>query len=267
MVFATLDSESLDQISVYPMPLTTLSLLLLMAFAVGESHRALFLSSFSRVASEKFASLVLSMTRTDLDELIYIPTAAYTYDPTSPRSRGEQRRRARYDAKQKMNLIAASLSVSRSILLELDAANCSPSLLREKLAPAKVIYVDGGNTFYLQKHILGTSFWETAKTALTEGSLYIGSSAGAIVAGRSIKTAFWKGWDDPGVAEDVVWGEDTLRGAGLSDFSVFPHYEASTHDELIAERRGELGHQVMAIANHQVLVCHPGEKSPEVIEF
>ena len=34
----------------------------------------------------------------------------------------------------------------------------------------------------------------------------MGASAGAIVAGKSIETALWKGWDDPGVAgDDFIW--------------------------------------------------------------
>ena len=38
------------------------------------------------------------------------------------------------------------------------------------------------------------------------GCLYIGASAGAIVAGKSIETALWKGWDDPAVAgDDFEW--------------------------------------------------------------
>jgi peptidase E len=41
---------------------------------------------------------------------------------------------------------------------------------------------------------------------VSAGCLYVGASAGAIVAGRSIETALWKGWDDPSVAgEDFEW--------------------------------------------------------------
>ena len=40
----------------------------------------------------------------------------------------------------------------------------------------------------------------------SSGCLYVGASAGAIVAGKSIETALWKGWDDPGVAgDDFIW--------------------------------------------------------------
>ena len=166
-----------------------------------------------------------------------------------------------------MSFIATSLGISQTTLLELNAATCTRSFLKDKLGKAKVIYVDGGNTFYLQKHILATDFWSIAKTSMGMGSLYMGSSAGAIVAGRSIKTAYWKGWDDPAAAKEMEWNEDTLRGSGISPFSVFPHYEPSAHDGLIDERRQELEHPVVAIANHQVLVLDLARQTHELHDF
>ena len=250
------------------MPLNPLlPVVLMMSLAAGLSHRAVFLSSFSSVNGDRFQTLVSGMLAKDLTELVYIPTASYVYDPTSPRSKGEQRRRARYDAKQKMSFIATSLGISQATLLELDAAGCTRSSLQDKLGKAKLIYVDGGNTFYLQKHIIATEFWSVAKESLGRGSLYMGSSAGAIVAGSSIKTAFWKGWDDPAAATEIEWNEDTLMGARLSAFSVFPHYEPSAHDELIKTRQEELDHPVVAIGNHQAVVVDLKKLTHEVHDF
>jgi peptidase E len=56
--------------------------------------------------------------------------------------------------------------------------------------------------------------------------LYIGKSAGAIVAGKYVETATWKGWDDPSVVPGKesydkwkgVLGMDIVGGA-----SIFPH--------------------------------------------
>ena len=52
-----------------------------------------------------------------------------------------------------------------------------------------------------------------------EGAVYVGQSAGAVVAGATIRTAFWKGWDDPNAAPqdaDRV-RERGGRPAGLDD--------------------------------------------------
>lgn len=48
-----------------------------------------------------------------------MPTAAYCLDPKSSRPLGEQRRRARYDAKQKASLLSESFKADKFSLLEL----------------------------------------------------------------------------------------------------------------------------------------------------
>ena len=50
---------------------------------------------------------------------VYVPTAAYCLDPKSSRPLGEQRRRARYDAKQKAALLSESFNADKFSLLEL----------------------------------------------------------------------------------------------------------------------------------------------------
>ncbi|EOD21443.1 hypothetical protein EMIHUDRAFT_444465 [Emiliania huxleyi CCMP1516] len=60
---------------------------------------------------------------------------------------------------------------------------------------------------------------------VAEGVLYVGQSAGSIVAGESIETAFWKGWDDPDVVPGVEWSAETLDAMSLApDHLFFPHY-------------------------------------------
>ena len=83
-----------------------------------------------------------------------------------------------------------------------------------------------------------SGFWHTAMPALLGGCVYVGASAGGIVAGRSIKTAFWKGWDDPMLGgeeyRDLEKNKDNLFGADLCrGDSFFMHYEPSKHDELL----------------------------------
>jgi hypothetical protein len=151
--------------------------------------------------------------------LVYIPTAQYAYRPESGASRGEQRRRARYEARQKGALLAGALGL-RLALVELDAWDvggvqvpqragaeagaraevaavgavgagaagaddaavpvpvAAPAQLvqqwREQLMGAAAVYVDGGNTFYLQRHLLQSGFWELLKPRLEEGGFMFG---------------------------------------------------------------------------------------------
>lgn len=55
-----------------------------------------------------------------------MPTAAYCLDPKSSRPLGEQRRRARYDAKKKAALLSESFKANKFSLLELgkNVTNC-----------------------------------------------------------------------------------------------------------------------------------------------
>ena len=55
-----------------------------------------------------------------------------------------------------------------------------------------IIFVEGGNTFYLLKAMRACNFEKIIRKLLKEGKVYIGASAGSIVAGKTIKTAGWK---------------------------------------------------------------------------
>ena len=70
-------------------------------------------------------------------KLLYIPTASYEF------SSGEQRRRLRSDAKQKMQIIAGLFGLDESILLELDAGDISESKVRTSIESSSLCYVDG----------------------------------------------------------------------------------------------------------------------------
>ena len=39
----------------------------------------------------------------------------------------------------------------------------------QKMKKASVLYVDGGNTFYLQRHIIQSSFWKVVNPFLDKG--------------------------------------------------------------------------------------------------
>ena len=53
-----------------------------------------------------------------------------------------------------------------------------------------MIYVDGGNTFYLQRHIIESSFWDAIDSHLKEGSLpdFYGTPLCEIIQSSSVET-------------------------------------------------------------------------------
>ncbi len=92
-----------------------------------------------------------------------------------------------------------------------------------------IIYVAGGNTFYLLKAMRDCNFEKIIRKLLKQGKVYIGSSAGSMVAGRTIKTAGWKNQD-----KNIV-GLKNLKGLNLVPFDIFVHYQPE-HAEIIKQQ-------------------------------
>ena len=224
----------------------------------------ILLSSLSGLSSTpRFTSLASGMMTHD-GHIAYVPTAKYALNRESTRKPGDQRRRARADARKKAKELSAQFGRPTQ-LLELDRVSSCDEVL-EALAGASCAYVDGGNTFYLRNAMRTSGFDEAIERALADSPslLYIGQSAGAICAGDSIQTAYWKGWDDPDAAENVDWSApsatDGLRLApGLS---VFPHYVAEEHAALIDARAAELGNsQCVPLSDNSAYVVRAGESA------
>jgi peptidase E len=88
-----------------------------------------------------------------------------------------------------------------------------------KLLEAKdIIFVQGGNAFYLLKQMRKSGFDKVIKKLLKKGIVYIGASAGSIVAGRTIETAEWKTQKDK-------FRLKNLKGLNLVPFNIFVHYQ------------------------------------------
>merc|ERR1712032_589479 len=115
----------------------------------------------------------------------------------------------------------AKIGVLRIIPVELSFV--PPMSLTKLLEEADCVYVEMGNTFYLRYYMHMSGFDKVLPPLVRHsGLVYAGASSGAIVAGRSISTAFWKGWDDP------QWSS------------------------LVEAKRGELGHGLLVIHDWEV---------------
>lgn len=133
-------------------------------------------------------------------------------------------------------------------ILTVDAAKDSLEEMEAAIKQAHCIWVFGGNTFWLLHHMRRSGLDELVRKRVSEGALYVGQSAGAIVAGQSILPARWKGWDDPTVVTDRDWSRsESLAALGLvADRSFFPHHQPCW-EPLVAQRRDELGHTVVTL--------------------
>lgn len=102
-------------------------------------------------------------------------------------------------------------------LVELDLKNKTEQGIRDALRGIDIIFVAGGNTFYLLQKARESGFDKVARELVEQGTMYIGSSAGSILAGPNIEPV--KIFDDPTVAE-----LQSAEGIGLVDFVVLPHF-------------------------------------------
>ncbi len=139
---------------------------------------------------------------------------------------------------------------------DLDLATASHERVNQAVAAADVIYVGGGNTYYLLDQINRSGFRE-ALAARTD-VVYVGGSAGTVVACPDIGYIGAE-LDEPGVAPDL----ESTRGLGLVDFYVMPHIDYPPFEVKIAEllKSFPADFDVVAIRDDQAVAVKDGERT------
>ena len=132
-----------------------------------------------------------------------------------------------------------------------------PSDLREVLIRHRVIWSLGGNAFLLRRAMYESGFDDVVTSLLEDGVVYSGWSAGACVAGESLRPITLM--DDPfQIAPGYPVTEAPMDGLGLIPFSIVPHYR-SNHPEAQAAERAVVwaeknGVEAVALRDGDVLV-------------
>ena len=70
----------------------------------------------------------------------------------------------------------------------LDIASCDRETAQAKIFQSKIIYVSGGNTFYLLQELNKKQLLPFIKEKIRDGLVYIGESAGAIITAKDLTT-------------------------------------------------------------------------------
>ncbi|HWQ60181.1 MAG TPA: Type 1 glutamine amidotransferase-like domain-containing protein [Candidatus Fimivivens sp.] len=118
---------------------------------------------------------------------------------------------------------------------------------------ADIYYVCGGNTYYIMDRLRKTGVDELLKTVFNKGKLYLGVSAGSIIAGPDI-----------GIArlgdENDVRLED-MTGLGLAQCVISPHYSELEARELESYRSEHAEERVIPISDEQAVYVEDGNTS------
>jgi len=109
-----------------------------------------------------------------------------------------------------------------------------------------VIYMFGGNTFYLLKELREKHLDEKIKEAIHRGVIYIGSSAGSIILGKTIETA---------LPYDENWVKlEDFSGLNLIDGIIIPH--ANRKQEFIKEVKEKYSDRIIELYDDYGIVIN-----------
>lgn len=99
----------------------------------------------------------------------------------------------------------------------LDISACDRETAQAKIFQSKLLYISGGNTFYLLQELKKKQLLSLIKEQIADGMVYVGESAGAIITAKDID--YNKLMDDKSVAAEL---NDT-GALNEVDFYVLPH--------------------------------------------
>lgn len=196
----------------------------------------LFLTSTGLPLETTEAFLELLHKKPEETAVCFIATAADPYDDKG------------FVEKDKERLIDLGFKITETDLRQEDENSLSG-----KLANLDVVFVEGGNTFYLMKYMRKSGFDKAVKRFLDGGGIYLGVSAGSYVACPDISPAQWKHADD----QNKVELKD-LKGLGLVDFYVSPHY-IPEHEAIINENKNKVSYPIFALTDSQAILVNDGD--------
>lgn len=136
-------------------------------------------------------------------------------------------------------------------LKEVNLEDKTEKELREACKEIDAFFLTGGNTYYLLYHVRKSGFDTIITELVNQGVVYIGSSAGAVLAGRSIDVA--RRFDDPSV---VPLTDHT--GLGLVDFVIIPHVDDKRTTGKLEETLQEWKdkpYRLIGLTDSQALIC------------
>lgn len=126
--------------------------------------------------------------------------------------------------------------------------------LERDLSNYDILYVSGGNTFYLLQEMQKSGADKVILKLVGAGKHYVGTSAGSVVAGPDISII--KNLDDETIAPEL----QNYSGLGLTDIVVLPHWGSIHFKESYFNRGFEWSyanpiHKIVLLTDNQYIHC------------
>ena len=154
--------------------------------------------------SKLFLTSYLAGTKKLVKEFLKdVPEKEITFIPTA--SNTEDYRGYVDEAKQAFLELGFSINI-------LDISKTEKQKIENILENTKILYISGGNTFYLLQELKRKKILDTIKDKISNGMLYIGESAGAIIASKNIE--YNQIMDNKDIAPDL----DNYEAMGITNF-------------------------------------------------
>lgn len=141
-----------------------------------------------------------------------------------------------------------------SELLEINLHGMDTEEIENKLEKSDLIYVSGGNTFYLLQELKKSKVDQLLINQIHNGKPYIGESAGSIILGPSIDYVTLM--DDVNQASEL----ENFDGLHIIDFYPLPHKDNEPFVTAVDEIRlnYEAERDIKAFSNNEIIVVKDG---------
>ncbi len=127
--------------------------------------------------------------------------------------------------------------------------------LQAKLSDNDVIWVNGGNTFYLRWILQDTGADKIIEELVSDGKVYGGGSTGAIVACPTLK--YFEDVDDPILSPRVI-----IEGLRFTEKVVVPHVDNEKYGKAmdkIVQHLQKDGYETVGITDNQAVIFDSGK--------
>ena len=188
-----------------------------------------------------------SVIRDELLKLLYKPQSQLKLAYITTASKVEER--ATYVDRDRKVLADIGFQIE-----EFDIAGKKERGLREAFLDKDILYVQGGNTFYLLKQVKESGFDKVVREMVKGGKIYIGVSAGSYIACPSIEVSTW------GRSSETVnnYGLSDLRAMNLVPFLLSVHYNREKYRDGLAEGIAKSKYLVKILTDDQALLVVDG---------